>query len=40
MSLSPKAAVQVAREAAVQRFATAARALNEDWGTAYDARQV
>ena len=40
MSLSPKAAARLAREAAVQRFAPAARALNEDWGTAYDGRQV
>ena len=40
MSLSPKAAARVAREAAVQRFDPAARALNEDWGTQYDGRQV
>jgi hypothetical protein len=40
MSLSPRAAARVAREAAVQRFDPAARALNEDWGTHYDGKQV
>jgi hypothetical protein len=38
--LSPKAAARVAREAATQSFDNAARALNLDWGTTYDGKQV
>lgn len=38
--LSPKAARRLAREAAVQSFDNAARALNEDWGISYDGKQV
>lgn len=38
--LSPKAARRVAREAATQSFDNAARALNEDWGTSFDGKQV
>ena len=38
--LSPKAAARVAREAATQSFDNAARALNLDWGTGYDGKQV
>jgi hypothetical protein len=38
--LSPRAAQRVAREAATQSFANAARALNIDWGAAYDGKQI
>ena len=38
--LSPKAARRIAREAACQSFDNAARALNEDWGTRYDGKQI
>ena len=38
--LSPKAARRIAREAACQSFDNAARALNEDWGTSLDGKQV
>jgi len=38
--LSPKAANRVAREAAVQTFDPAARAINMDWGTSYDGKQI
>jgi hypothetical protein len=38
--LSPKAAERVALEAATGSFAEAARKVNHDWGTAFDAKQV
>ena len=38
--LSPKAAARVGREAATQSFDNAARALNLDWGTRYDGKQI
>ena len=38
--LSPKAARRIAREAACQSFDNAAKALNEDWGTSYDGKQI
>ena len=38
--LSPKAAARVAREAATQSFDNAARALNIDWGTNLDGKQI
>jgi len=38
--LSPKAASRIAREAATQSFDNAARALNLDWGTHYDGKQI
>ena len=38
--LSPKAAARIARESAVQTFDPAARALNMDWGTSYDGKQI
>lgn len=38
--LSPKAAARVARESAVATFDPAARALNMDWGTSYDGKQI
>src|SRR5882672_3102232 len=38
--LSPKGAMRVAREASCQSFDNAARALNEDWGTNLDGKQV
>jgi hypothetical protein len=38
--LSPQAARRLAREAAVQSFDNAARALNEDWGTGYDGKHI
>ena len=38
--LSPKAAARVAREAATQSFDKGARALNLDWGTSYDGKQI
>jgi hypothetical protein len=38
--LSPKAAARVAREAATQSFDNAARALNLDWGTEFDGKQI
>jgi hypothetical protein len=38
--LSPKAAARVAREAATQSFDNAARALNIDWGTSFDGKQI
>jgi hypothetical protein len=39
-NLSPKAAARVAREAATQSFDNAARALNIDWGTNFDGKQI
>jgi hypothetical protein len=39
-NLSPKAAARVAREAATQSFDNAARALNIDWGTHFDGKQI
>jgi len=39
-NLSPKAAARVAREAATQSFDNAARALNIDWGTELDGKQI
>ena len=39
-NLSPKAAARVAREAATQSFDNASRALNLDWGTSLDGKQV
>lgn len=39
-NLSPKAAARIAREAATQSFDNAARALNLDWGTNLDGKQV
>ena len=38
--LSPKGAARVAREAATQSFDNAARALNIDWGSGYDGKQI
>jgi hypothetical protein len=38
--LSPKAAARIAREAATQSFDNAARALNIDWGTELDGKQI
>lgn len=38
--LSPKAAARIAREAASQSFDNAARALNIDWATEYDGKQI
>ena len=38
--LSPKAASRIAREAATQSFDNAARALNLDWGTSFDGKQI
>jgi hypothetical protein len=38
--LSPKAAARVAREAATQSFDNAVRALNIDWGTNLDGKQI
>jgi hypothetical protein len=38
--VSPRAAERIAREAATQPFAGGARALNIDWRTAYDPKQV
>ena len=38
--LSPRAAQRVAREAAMQTYDPAARALNDDWGTHLDGAQV
>lgn len=38
--LSPKAAARIAREAATQSFDNAARALNIDWGTDLDGKQI
>ena len=38
--LSPRAYRRVAREAVSQPFAGAASALNEDWGTDYDGKQI
>jgi hypothetical protein len=38
--LSPRAASRIAREAACQSFDNAARALNIDWGTTLDGKQI
>jgi hypothetical protein len=38
--LSPKAQRRLTREAINQPFAKAAAALNEDWGSAYDGKQI
>lgn len=38
--LSPRAAQRIARESAVQTFDPAARAINMDWGTSYDGKQI
>ena len=40
MPLSPKAQRRATREAVTQPFAKAAAALNEDWGSDYDGKQV
>lgn len=40
LPLTPKAAERVAREGATAVFDAAARALNTDWGTHYDGKQV
>lgn len=40
MPLSPKALRRVTREAVSQPFAKAAQALNEDWASAYDGKQI
>lgn len=40
MPLTPRAAQRLARESALQAFDPAARALNEDWGTHLDGKQV
>jgi hypothetical protein len=39
-NLSPKAAARIGREAATQSFDHGARALNLDWGTNYDGKQI
>jgi len=39
-NLSPKAAARIAREAATQSFDNAARALNIDWATSFDGKQI
>ena len=39
-NLSPKAAARVGREAATQSFDNGARALNIDWGTHLDGKQI
>ena len=39
-ALTPKAARRVARESATQTFDKAADALNEDWGTTFDGKQL
>lgn len=38
--MSPKAAARIAREAANQSFDNAARALNIDWASGYDGKQI
>lgn len=38
--LSPHAAQRIARESATQSFDNAARAINLDWGTSYDGKQM
>ena len=38
--LTPLAARRLSREASIQAFGPAARALNEDWGVEWDMRQV
>ena len=38
--LTPRAAQRLARESATQAFDPAAVALNEDWGTQLDGKQV
>jgi len=40
MPLSPKAQRRVAREAVTQPYAKGAEALNEDWGSEYDGKQI
>jgi hypothetical protein len=40
MPLSPHAQKRMAREAVVQPYAKAAQALNEDWASAYDGKQI
>ena len=40
MPLSPRAQKRIAREAVVQPYAKAAQALNEDWGSDYDGKQI
>ena len=40
VSLTPRAGRRVAREGALQTFDPAARALNEDWGTHLDGKQI
>ena len=40
VSLTPRAARRVAREGALHTFDPAARALNEDWGTQLDGKQI
>lgn len=39
-NLSPRAAARIAREAATQSFDNGARALNIDWGTSFDGKQI
>lgn len=38
--LSPRAQRRVVREAVTQPYAKAAEAINEDWATAYDGKQI
>ena len=40
VALTPRAARRVAREGALQSFDQAALALNEDWGTHLDGKQI
>lgn len=40
MALTPKALARVSRESALLPFDLAARAINEDWGTQYDGKQL
>jgi hypothetical protein len=40
VNLSPKAAARIDREAATQSFDNGARAINIDWGTSYDGKQI
>lgn len=40
VGLSPRAQRRVVREAVTQSYPQAADAINEDWGTHYDGKQV
>lgn len=40
VGLSPRAQRRVVREAVTQSYPQAAEAINEDWGTHYDSKQV